>query len=977
MYLKEIKISGFKSFADKINLNLDDNITCIVGPNGSGKSNIIDAVKWVLGEQSIKTLRGFNNMSDVIFAGSKSRSPLNLASVSLVFDNKDSYLKVPYTEIAITRKVYRSGENEYYINNEKCRLKDINDLFLDSGMGKYAFNIISQGEIEKVVNNSPYDRRVIFEEAAGVLKYKKRKEEALKKLEKTNDNLNRVTDILNEIETNLSPLEKQSAKAIKYKEIKENLKNIEVALIAHDLSKIDILYKDTTKKIDILKEEIVKLNTDNSSNDAVVLTKKEELDKLKEEIVKLNSDYLKYVKEEEKVNGERNIIKERSKYNADSLKVHENISSLKEEKYVLNNKLLSLKTDNDIIMKSLDSVNNDITVINEKLDSLKKKRKDVEDSIYSKQKILTSLLYKIKTLEGYILEGGNTNPSVKRLLGTKSISGIHNTIASLINTSKTYDKALEVALGGSKDYVVVDTPEVAKKAISFLKETNLGRVTFYPLSVIKPKNIDEEIVKLLKREDGFIDILSNLVTYDDPYNNIVLNRLGNVLLVDNIDNANKLAKNTKNKFVIVTLDGELIQVGGAITGGVIKQRSIISERHELDEITKEKDILTNDIKALEASLNDINNSFNTEREKAMELEKQKLLIMENIKNKNKLYYETKETYESKVLELSNLEDLTTNNISKEEDLITKKYYDILNKKDETFKLVTLKTSEKERLEHEIDEMQASFRLSNSNIRSKEQELKELEISNTKRGLNMDNLLKTLSEDYEMTFESALQNYILDIDTEDARNMVNNYKKMLRDIGEVNLSSIEEYDRVKERYDFLTKQSEDLKEAIKTLLGIIDSLDEVMKQDFIKTFKQIEIEFDKVFKDLFGGGVASLVLTDKDNILETGIDIKVTPPGKKVSTITLLSGGEKTLTAISLLFAILNIKKVPFCLFDEIEAALDEANVARVCEYFSKYNGKTQLIIITHKKKTMEYANALYGITMQESGVSKLVSVKLV
>ena len=977
MYLKEIKISGFKSFADKINLNLDDNITCIVGPNGSGKSNIIDAVKWVLGEQSIKTLRGFNNMSDVIFAGSKSRSPLNLASVSLVFDNKDSYLKVPFTEIAITRKVYRSGENEYYINNEKCRLKDINDLFLDSGMGKYAFNIISQGEIEKVVNNSPYDRRVIFEEAAGVLKYKKRKEEALKKLEKTNDNLNRVTDILNEIETNLSPLEKQSAKAIKYKEIKENLKNIEVALIAHDLSKIDILYKDTTKKIDILKEEIVKLNTDNSSNDAVVLTKKEELDKLKEEIVKLNSDYLKYVKEEEKVNGERNIIKERSKYNADSLKVHENISSLKEEKYVLNNKLLSLKTDNDIIMKSLDSVNNDITVINEKLDSLKKKRKDVEDSIYSKQKNLTSLLYKIKTLEGYILEGGNTNPSVKRLLGTKSISGIHNTIASLINTSKTYDKALEVALGGSKDYVVVDTPEVAKKAISFLKEANLGRVTFYPLSVIKPKYIDEEIVKLLKREDGFIDILSNLVTYDDPYNNIVLNRLGNVLLVDNIDNANKLAKNTKNKFVIVTLDGEIIQVGGAITGGVIKQRSIISERHELDEITKEKDILTNDIKDLEAALNDINNSFNTEREKAMELEKQKLLIMENIKNKNKLYYETKETYESKVLELSNLEDLTTNNISKEEDLITKKYYDILNKKDETFKLVTLKTSEKEKLEHEIDEMQASFRLSNSNIRSKEQELKELEISNTKRGLNMDNLLKTLSEDYEMTFESALQNYILDIDTEDARSMVNNYKKMLHDIGDVNLSSIEEYDRVKERYDFLTKQSEDLKEAIKTLLGIIDSLDEVMKQDFIKTFKQIEIEFDKVFKDLFGGGVASLVLTDKDNILETGIDIKVTPPGKKVSTITLLSGGEKTLTAISLLFAILNIKKVPFCLFDEIEAALDEANVARVCEYFSKYNGKTQLIIITHKKKTMEYANALYGITMQESGVSKLVSVKLV
>ena len=977
MYLKEIKISGFKSFADKINLNLDDNITCIVGPNGSGKSNIIDAVKWVLGEQSIKNLRGSNNMTDVIFTGSKSRNPLNLASVSLIFDNSDSYLKVPFTEISITRKVYRSGENEYYLNNEKCRLKDINDLFLDSGMGKYAFNIISQGEVEKVVSDSPLDRRIIFEEAAGVLKYKKRKEEALKKLDKTNDNLNRVSDILNELETQITPLEEQSKKAKKHLDIKEKLESIEVALIATDLDKLNLLYKKTNEQIEQLQNEIVELNTKSSDDDVSLVKKKEKLDNLKREMVVLNNEYISLTKEEERINGERNIIKERSKYNADDIKVHENISNLQEDVLSLNNKVLSLKSDIDIIVNNFNNLNNEIEKINDELKEKNNSYSKIEQEIYLKQKEITNLEYKIKSLEGYILEGGSTNPNVKRLLATKSIKGIHNTIANLIETSDMYATALDIALGGSKDYVVVDSSEVAKTAINYLKENNFGRVTFYPLDVIKPRYIEEEIIRLLRKEEGFIDVFSNLVSYDDKYFNIINNRLGNILLVETLDNANELAKKTKNKFVIVTLAGEIINIGGSITGGSIKQKSIISEKHDLQNMITKKESLINEVAVLEEKQNSFNSSLKEIKENAINKEKEKLIILEEINTKKDSYETSKKLLEQKTLELDNLKDLISDNISKKEEEITKKYFDVLNKKEELGKKVKVVTNDKEKLEQEIEKIQANFRLSSSNIHSKEQELKELEIKNTRMSVRMDTLLNTLSETYEMTFEKARADYILEIDEEEARKKVNDYKKILKDIGEVNTSSIEEYDRVKKRYDFLTKQSDDLKQAITTLLSIIDELDEVMKTEFIKTFKEIEVEFDKVFKDLFGGGSAKLTLTDKDNILETGIDINVTPPGKKVSAITLLSGGEKTLTAISLLFAILNIKKVPFCLFDEIEAALDEVNVSKVGEYCSKYAHRTQLIIITHKKKTMEYANTLYGITMQESGVSKLVSVKLV
>lgn len=976
MYLKEIKISGFKSFADKTNITLDDNITCIVGPNGSGKSNIIDAVKWVLGEQSVKSLRGTNNMSDVIFAGSKSRSPLNLASVSLVFDNSDSYLKVPYTEISVTRKVFRSGENEYYLNNEKCRLKDIYDLFLDSGMGKYAFNIISQGEVSKIISDSPLERRTIFEEAAGVLKYKRRKEEALKKLDKTNENLTRVKDIIKELEEQIEPLKIQSEKANKYLKIKENLEQIEIALIANDLEKLNVLYHEQTKQIEDLTNEIIEKTTSITNDDIELENKKQELEKINENLASLQQNLLLLTKEEEKLNGEKNIIKERSKYDAEDVKVHENITNLKEQKLSLNNKLLSIKTDLTILDNKIKDNIKESSNKNNEYVSLNNTKEEIKNKISSLENSISQTEYKIKYLNDYI-ENSSFPMSVKRLLNNPKLKGIHNTISKLIDVEEKYALSLEVALGGAKDYVVVDNPNIAKACINYLKENNLGRVTFFPLDVIKPRFIDNETLNELKTKEGFINVLSNLVSYDEMYKNIVFNQLGNVLVINNIDNANIISKVINNKYKIVTLDGEIINVGGSITGGTIKKKSIISEKYELENLLTKKELGEKEILSLKEKQEIILKDIKEKETTLYEIGKEKVLLTEEYNAKHENYNNLKDTLDRVTLELNNLEDLEDNSIKSEEEKILEKYYEVLKEKELVNKKLLLLTDDKEKVSSLIEEYQAKYRLNNSNIRNLEEKKKTLEIDSSKMSVKMDNLLTILSETYQMTFEKAKANYVLEEDIDVARKNVNIYKKELKEIGIVNLGAIEEYERVSKRYDFLTKQNNDLEEAITTLLKIINELDNVMEKEFIKTFKEIEIEFNDVFKELFGGGYAKLKLTDESNILETGVNIEVSPPGKKITSISLLSGGEKTLTAISLLFAVLNIKKIPFCLFDEVEAALDEANVDRVGAYFSKYIGKTQLIIITHKKKTMEYANTLYGITMQESGVSKLVSVKLV
>ena len=977
MYLKEIRTSGFKSFADKTNITLNDQITCIVGPNGSGKSNIVDAVKWVLGEQSIKNLRGSSNMADVIFSGSKSRGPLNVASVSLIFDNTDSYLKVPYSEIAVTRKVYRNGENEYFINNQKCRLKDINDMFLDSGIGRYAFNIISQGEVNNIINSSPYERRAIFEEAAGVLKYKKRKEEALRKLEKTNENMVRVKDIIMELDTQIEPLRKQKEAAEAYLDYKEKLSSIEISLIVSDLEKLNRDFHNNEGRITSIQDEIASLMSQSSASDVKLESAKKELLSVNERIASLNNEYISLTRELEKLNGEKNILKERSKYESDDIKVHENITNLKEKSLSLNNNILSLEVDIQTLKTRENEKKVELQKINGKIDSNQSLIDNCRKNIESCNKNIVDISYKIKSLTDYIEQGAGASINVKKVLSNPKLSGIHNTISNLIEVDEEYLTPLTVALGGSKDYIVVDTPDNAKNAIKFLKDNNLGRVTFYPLSVIKPRFVDNETLLILKSSDGFINTMDKIVTFDDKYEDIIKNRLGNVILVDNFDNANKIRNLTNNRYMIVTLTGDVMNVGGSITGGKIKTSSVISERHELQNLNSLKEKNKQEISSLDTKLNSLLSETKEYQDQSLILEKELIVLSEEKKTKTDLYEKTKDDYSSILSELSTLESLSNHTINDEEKRVMEEYYKVMASKEEIQKKSQSEISLKEKIEANIEQLEAGYRVSSSSIRDLEAELKKCEISNSKASVRMDNLLNTLSETYQMTFEKAQANYILEIDEPEARSLVNSYKRSLDAIGPVNVLAIDEYDRVSTRYDFLNKQNTDLEGALKELLNIISELDEVMKAEFLRSFKQVQVEFNKVFTELFSGGEARLELTDNDDLLECGINIIVTPPGKKLSSINLLSGGEKSLTAISLLFAILNIKNIPFCLFDEVEAALDEANVDRFGLYLKRYNKKTQLIIITHKKKTMEYANALYGITMQESGVSKLVSVKLV
>lgn len=977
MYLKEISATGFKSFADKLTISLDGKTTCIVGPNGSGKSNIVDAVRWVLGEQSVKSLRGDSNMSDVIFSGSKNRNALNVATVSLTFDNSDNYINIPYNEITVKRRVYRTGENEYFINNEKCRLKDITDLFLDSGIGKSSFNIISQGEVQKIVSESSYDRRVIFESAAEVLKYKKRKEDALKKLDKTHTNLERVNDIIAELEIQVEPLREQSIKATEYLKIKNELKNIEVALLSSEITTINEEYQLTKEKIEKLNNEIMNLGVQSNKSDTELLDLKNNLSKIELTIKELNNRLLSLTKEEEKINGEKNILKERQKYDASNSKVHENISSLKEEKLKKENIIHLDKIDLDTLQNELESIKSEINNLTLLSNTSKKEYQDSFNEYNEKTKLLADIDHKIGIIEDYINNGGTINNSIKAILNNPRLRGIHQTLGALLEIDEKYLKALDVSLGGSKQFIVVENEDSAKSAINYLKDNKLGRATFFPISVIKPRGVDLDTLNVVRNMQGFISVLMDVVKYDSKYYNVVSNQVGNVLLVDNIDNANKISKVINQRYKIVTLDGDIVHIGGTMTGGSLNtSKSIFEEKHELETLRVKRREIAEVIVTLEENIKSSTSKLEDNSEKIRQKEIVLIQTQEKYNTKKSSLDITNEEYNNIINELRSLENLVDSSLSKEEDRIMKLYYETSREKEEVVREIARSTKEKDKISSTIDNIEATNKLNNTSLYTKEKELKTLEINISKMDVLLDNYLRILSEDYEMTYEKAKSNYILEMDTKEARSLVNSYKNRIKQIGMVNVQAIEDYKRVSERYNFLNSQKDDLLNAKDTLLEIINEMDTVMKEEFLTTFNKIDIEFQEVFKQLFKGGSASLKLTNPDDLLETGVDIIASPPGKKLTSINLLSGGEKTLTAICLIFAILNVKPIPFCLFDEVEAALDEANVDNFGKYLNNYKDKTQFLIITHKKRTMEYANTLYGITMQESGVSKLVSVKL-
>lgn len=976
MYLKKIVAQGFKSFADKTTIELNNGIIGIVGPNGSGKSNVVDAVRWVLGEQSVKSLRGDGNMTDVIFSGSKSRNSSNVASVTLIFDNSDSYLSLPYTEVSIKRRVYKDGTNEYYLNNEKCRLKDVVNILLDSGIAKESFNIISQGKIEEIIASKPNERRVVFEEAAGVLKYKRRKEESLRKLEKTHSNMQRVNDIISELEIQVEPLKEQKEKAIEYGMLKDELSNIEIALVANDITNINYKYQDKKEIVEKLNNELIELSNKNRGNDVTIEQNRVEITKLENKIKEKQNELLNVTAEVEKINGQKQIILERKKYQVDDIKLHNNILELKEN-------LLKIDTE-------INSVNNEIKLFNEELGQCNSKLmeeenilKQIKEQKNNIQILLTNKLKennynqnKIETLKQNIENNGTLPYSVRNILSNPKLKGIYNVIGNLIDTNDKYKKAISVSLGSASSTIVADNENSIKEAINYLKNNNIGRATFFPLNIIKSRTIDSE-TKLLIDGEKVISTADKLIKYDLKYKNIIENQFGNVIVCNNLDSANELSKKINHKYKIVTLDGELLHVGGAITGGNdSRQNNIISIKYEYEQAIKNEEKLENEIKDFEVEINNIDEKIKISEEKIYLINKEKINIESKISDKKNKNSDLLLRKDSVNLEIKGTNNLLNNSLDKEEEEILNSYYNTLNKKSDIENELNILSNKKEDLNDQVQQYEHLLKRENSIYNQKSNELKEAEIEVNRMDVKLDNLLNLLNETYNMTYEKATSLYKLELDSESARSKVGTLKKKLKDLGEVNLASPSEYEKVSTRYEFLISQREDLVKAENTLLEIIKEMDSVMKNEFINTFNIINKNFTETFKELFKGGTAELKLTDESDLLETGIEIVASPPGKKLTSISLLSGGEKTFTAISLLFAILKSRPVPFCILDEVEAALDEVNVDSFGQYINGLKNKTQFILITHKKKTMEYVDLLYGITMQESGVSKLVSVKL-
>ena len=971
MYLKKIELHGFKSFADKVNIEFQPGITGIVGPNGCGKSNISDAVRWVLGEQSVKSLRG-SNMADVIFAGSQDRRAQNLAEVTLIFDNSDRMLNYDYNEVEITRRLYRQGnEAEYLLNRQQCRLKDITDLLLDTGLGRDSLSIISQGNISNFADSRPEERRAIFEEAAGVSKYKKRKIEAIRKLERTTYNLNRIKDIVYELEKQIAPLKKQKEKAEVFLTLKEKLTSIEVNVLVHEVSELK-------NQLDTLSLQLKDLNERHSSLDAEILLKESADDEIKKkmfvldnEINSLQSQLLESMSEVSRLETSKIEVDQKRKHalqsqNSDDIK--KKLDNLKAiltdliEEY--NDRVERLKTTE----KSLEDLSQEQTVLTSKINHKHQSINDLNQEITknkNRQEILVDL---VENKSNYhhgvkaIMELAHDNPDIIGVFG------------DLLENDSKYDLAVSVALGSALQFIVTKDNLQARLAIKFLKDNKAGRATFLPLADMEPRSLREEHAILCPALEGYLGVLSDFVSSSKNIDNVILNQLGNVILADDIDHAYEISKATYARYKVVTLDGNIVNVGGSLTGGTVnRQQSSILQKRELEKVKEKLDELEqklvreknellkleNDAKELAHTLLQKQMSY-AKLEVVVQGKKEELVIAKG--EYESLSHQSVELDEFKSGKIDNQLVLQLNEAIKHRDELTEK---IKSKRELRMSYV----NENEQLESKLKDLRRM-------LKDIQGQINEKAILSTKYEGSLNNYLSRLSNEYSMTYEYASENYHDEVDIEFARGEVATLRNEIVALGHVNIDAIEEYKEVSSRYENMNSQRLDLIQAQDKIVQAIDEMDQIMIEKFSTTFEKINKEFNNVFRELFGGGRAQIKYTDPDNILETGIDIDVQPPGKAVSNITLFSGGEKALIAISCLFAILKVRPVPMCILDEVEAALDMANVERFAKFLREFSKQTQFIVVTHREGTMEECDLLYGATMQQKGVTKLVSVKL-
>ena len=1181
MFLKYMEIQGFKSFPDKLTIELHPGITGIVGPNGSGKSNVSDALRWVLGEQSAKTLRG-GKMEDVIFSGTEERKAMGFAEVSVCFDNSDHHFKTEFEEVLITRRYFRSGESEYYLNKTACRLRDIHELMMDTGMGRDGYSMVGQGKIEEIISAKPEDRRAIFEEAAGISKFRYRKQESERKMQQTGENLIRLLDIIGEIEGRLEPLEKDSEKAKKYLLLRDELKENEISLSIYllddlkqkliktkelfeinikdlenekeNISNIEhngLLLLDNSKKIqaeidleneaqyqiksDIstvenninllnnskaynieninrVRNEISELNEkiqqseqeisaseqEKSNISEVLKTLNNELDVLQKEIIDLGNNSTEDVKTIELLN--QTILSLMQKFTEYKSEISSYTTLIETNK----NRILDFEDDIQIkeediefTQKRVEQEENTGKELLAKLSAIRDKKTDAEkvldkidfdkSQIAEKCNFISSTLQKTESkLKMYIdleqeMEGFSR--SVKTIIQASksgSLSGVKlfGTVSDIISVSEKYTTAIEVALGNSAQNIITESEDDAKKAIEYLKSTKSGRATILPVSSVKGRTID---ISDAKQANGFIGLASELVNSDSKFSGIVDELLGRTLIFDDIDKAIKFSKKSGYRYRITTLEGELVAAGGAITGGNLgKGTGFLSRKNQIEALKKDIDKLKKDFDAENLKFYDLEQSFENQVNIVKDIENEEQLCQNDLfkSNYNFEHYKTvlsehiaeledikvqKTTVEKSFddikqeiinkqndcdncekdiadsrQKLKDLQDKNSKNMTETASLnskVTKYQIDIANYEndikilDETIlrlnaeisdirdkistKQLELTSSdteegsflrkieafekeiadknlelekkneyiallkEKQKLnEKEINDNNNSLKNANEKVVFLSQEQVRIENKETRQQAEFDSITNRMWEDYELTYISALPLKKEIENVSEAQKLVNSLKGQIRSLGNVNVSAIEEYSDLKERYDFLTVQKKDMEEAKETLAKIIDDIEEMMSKQFMEQLAIINEEFKKTFRHMFNGGMAELILSDPENVLTSGVEIQAQPPGKKLQNMTLFSGGEKAIIGISLLFALLAVRPSPLCVFDEIEAALDDINVARFASYLRNISNRSQIAVITHRRGTMEESDRLYGVTMQEKGVSKLLQLNI-
>lgn len=1182
MYLKRLEMTGFKSFANRTELEFVPGITAVVGPNGSGKSNVTDGIRWVLGEQSAKSLRGAR-MEDVIFAGSDSRKPVGYCEVSMTFDNTERRLPVDYTEVTVTRRVYRSGESEYFLNKQACRLKDIHELFMDTGIGKDAYSMIGQGKIDEILSSKSEDRRAIFEEAAGIVKYKSRKKEAEKKLDGTEQNLSRIHDLIHELDTQVQPLAEQADKAKRYKELKAELQKIEVGLYVHKIEKLHDDWQQATQEVKKLTEEQVSLSAEVSKKEAVLEQLKFQLGEYEQNWEKIQTELLTVSEELEKAEGQREVRLERirnrhatqtqlveriqlleeectrlqeeeqrlaerltakqKELEEAELQLHlvqqqmtlngedeaEQLAALTEQVQEQGNQLVALRSEKQYVSEQLKQLGERLQVLSQQESQLLEQKEshahhaaEIASQLSAVESQLKEAAEQVRTLaqlrqeierEERALSQQNRQAEqqlhrlrsqyelikemeadhqgffqgVKEILkardrGVPSLQGIHGAVAQLIHVPEEYEAAIETALGGALQHLVVEDEPTGRQGIAYLKEKHLGRATFLPLDVLQARSLSVSDYSRLQNSSGFVGMAAELVQTEERYRTLIQHLLGIVVVAETLEQANQIARQLQYRYRVVTLEGDVVNPGGSMSGGS-RQKSktnLLGRSRQLEELEQQiasakedwetiggqlaqleerKQRLAHDWEAVrlrgeerrlkEQELRGLEREIMVEqRTVAQKLEqitaehqqvvaKQQAILthlteldqqvnqLEQSKQQldllirqsqarvrqqaltkeegNQQMTEWKVTVARLKQEASNLEEnlertgqelarvaaQKTSAIHEQQSLqsqleLSQQEMEELEeqiqlyrqKKEEIQSQLTQVRSTRERMVRERDAREQDVRLNQQALRKQESQLREQEVRVNRLDVELNHLLQKLAEEYETSFERAKQTYEQPEEPAQAERLVRSLKSQIAALGEVNLGAIEEHQRLTERLHFLQTQEADLLEAKQSLYDIIDQMESEMGKRFAESFELIRAEFQHVFVQMFGGGRADLHLTDPNNLLETGIEIVAQPPGKKLQNLTLLSGGERALAAIALLFAVLRIKPVPFCVLDEVDAALDEANLTRFTRYMREFASKTQFIIITHRKHTMEGADVLYGITMQESGVSKLVSVKL-